>query len=35
MGDPSMDKDQIERPLAQYLVGDVGATTLRVLGLQW
>ena len=35
MGYPSMDKDQIRRTLAQYLVGDVGATTLCVLRPWW
>ena len=35
MGDPTMDKDQIERTLAEHLVRDVSATTLRVLGPHW
>ena len=35
MGYPSMDKDQIWRTFAQYLVGDVGATTLCVLRPWW
>ena len=35
VGDPAMEKDQIERALAKHLVGDVGPATLGVLGLWW
>ena len=31
MREPPVDKDQVERPLAQYLVGDVDAPTLCIL----
>ncbi len=35
VGDPAMKIDQVERALAEHLVGDVGSAALRVLGLGW